>query len=62
MSMKEVLEAYFAGNFDPAAELFGRASQLRPDDFGAKSMRECSQALATDPPVELDGIHVMHEK
>jgi hypothetical protein len=25
-------------------------------------MRDRSQALAADPPVEWDGIHVMHEK
>jgi adenylate cyclase len=59
---EKALEAYFAADFERAAELFHRASHLRPDDFGAKSMRDRSQALAADPPVEWDGIHVMHEK
>ncbi len=59
---ESALGAYFAGDFERAVELFDRASQLRPDDFGAKAMRDRSQALAADPPVEWDGIHVMHEK
>lgn len=59
---EKALEAYFAADFELADELFDRASQLRPDDFGAKSMRDRSQALVADPPVEWDGIHVMHEK
>jgi adenylate cyclase len=59
---ESALESYFAGDFERAAESFDRASQLRPDDFGAKSMRDRSQALAAAPPVEWDGIHVMHEK
>jgi len=56
------LAAYFAGDFDRAAELFDHASRLRPSDLGAKSMRDRSLALAADPPVAWDGIHVMHEK
>jgi adenylate cyclase len=56
------LKAYFAGDFERAAELFDRASRLRSGDFGAKSMRDRSLALAADPPVAWDGIHVMHEK
>jgi adenylate cyclase len=59
---ERALEAYFAGDFEPAAELFDRAAQLRPDDFAAKAMRARSHALAADPPIEWDGIHVMHEK
>jgi adenylate cyclase len=59
---ENALGAYFAGDFERAAELFDRASQLRPDEFGAKSMRDRSQGLAASPPVEWDGIHVMHEK
>ena len=59
---ESALEAYFAADFERAAELFDRAAQLRPDDFGANSMRDRSQALAADPPVEWDGIHIMNEK
>jgi adenylate cyclase len=59
---EKALEAYFATDFEVAAELFDRASQLRPDDLGAPSMRDRSRALAIDPPVDWDGIPVMHEK
>lgn len=59
---ERALRVYFAGDFARAVELFDRASQLRPDDFGAKSMRDRSRGLAADPPVEWDGIHIMHEK
>jgi adenylate cyclase len=59
---ESALQAYFAGDFARAAKLFDRASQLRPDDLGAKSMRDRSRGLAADPPVEWDGIHIMHEK
>ncbi len=59
---ERALEAYFAGDFEPAAELFDRAAQLRTDDLAATSMRTRSHAFAADPPIEWDGIHVMHEK
>jgi len=59
---ESALEAYFAGDFARAAELFGRAAELRPDDLAARSMRERSLTLAEDPPLQWDGIHVMHEK
>ena len=59
---ESALKAYFAGEFERAAELFDSAARLRPGDLGARSMRERSLALAADPPVAWDGIHVMHEK
>jgi adenylate cyclase len=59
---ESALEAYFAGDFAQAATLFARATQSRPDDLAAASMRERCLDLAADPPAEWDGIHIMHEK
>src|ERR1700722_1296471 len=59
---ESALSAYFAGDFEHAAELFDHASRLRHGDLGAKSMRDRSLALVADPPVAWDGIHVMREK
>ena len=59
---ESALSAYFAGDFERAAELFDHASRLRHGDLGAKSMRDRSLALVADPPVAWDGIHVMREK
>lgn len=56
------LDAYFAGDFRRAAALFARASELCPDDLGAKSMRGRCDILAANPPLEWNGIHIMHEK
>jgi hypothetical protein len=42
--------------------LFARASELRPEDLAATTMRERCKTLADDPPIEWNGIHVMHEK
>ncbi len=59
---ERALDAYFAGDFAPAGEMFARAAALRPDDLAAPTMRARCQTLAADPPREWDGIHVMHEK
>jgi adenylate cyclase len=56
------LDAYFAADFEHARALFAGASNLRPDDLAAASMRERCQTLLADPPVKWDGIHIMHEK
>jgi adenylate cyclase len=58
----EILDAYFAADFEHACALFAGASNLRPDDLAAASMRERCQTLLADPPVKWDGIHIMHEK
>jgi adenylate cyclase len=59
---ESALDAYFAGDFALAAGLFARASNLRPNDIAAPTMRERCEALVVDPPAEWDGIHIMHEK
>jgi adenylate cyclase len=59
---ESALEAYFAGDFGRAAELFARASELRTDDLAARTMRDRCETLAEDPPLKWNGIHVMHEK
>jgi adenylate cyclase len=56
------LNAYFAADFEQARALFAAASNLRPDDLAAASMRDRCQTLLADPPTEWDGIHIMHEK
>jgi adenylate cyclase len=56
------LDAYFAGQFDRAGELFDEAARLRPDDRGATMMRERARTLAEDPPLQWDGVHVMEDK
>jgi hypothetical protein len=42
--------------------LFTRASELRPNDLAAQTMRERCETLAEDPPLNWSGIHIMHEK
>jgi adenylate cyclase len=59
---ERALDAYFAGEFKRAAELFDTAARLRLDDVGAPTMRERARDLAVQPPAEWNGIHVMHEK
>jgi adenylate cyclase len=59
---ERALEAYFAGDFERAATLFTRASELRPGDLAAQTMRERCETLAEDPPLNWSGIHIMHEK
>jgi adenylate cyclase len=56
------LDAYLAGQFDRAGELFDEAARLRPGDRGAVMMRERAHALADEPPLSWDGVHVMEEK
>jgi hypothetical protein len=56
------LEAYFRGAFEPAAELFEHAKRFRPSDIGAGTMRDRSYMLASNPPKEWNGVHIMHEK
>jgi adenylate cyclase len=56
------LDAYFAGEFDPAGDLFDEATRLRPGDLAAIMMRQRAHALAEDPPLTWDGVHVMEEK
>jgi adenylate cyclase len=56
------LDAYFAAEFERAAELFAEAARLRPHDLAATMMRDRAFALANDPPPHWDGVHVMEEK
>ena len=55
------LDAYSAAEFEPAAEGFADALRVWPDDAAAM-MRDRAVALASDPPVLWDGVHVMEEK
>jgi adenylate cyclase len=59
---ESALEAYFRGAFEPAAELFEHAKHFRPSDIGAGTMRDRSYMLASNPPTEWNGVHIMHEK
>jgi len=52
---ERALDAYLAAEFDRAAELFA-------EDLGAAMMRDRTFALANDPPMQWDGVHVMEEK
>ena len=56
------LEAYFAGDFEPAERMFDEAARARPTDLAAPTMRDRCREIAADPPANWDGIHVMHEK
>jgi adenylate cyclase len=56
------LDAYFAGEFDRAGDLFDEAARLRADDRAATMMRERAHELAEDPPLTWDGVHVMEVK
>jgi adenylate cyclase len=59
---ERALDCYFAGDFERAAELFAEAAGLRPGDRGAAMMRDRAFALANNPPLSWDGVHVMEEK
>jgi adenylate cyclase len=59
---ESALEAYFAGEFELAAELFEGAKRFRPSDIGAGTMRDRSYMLASNPPSDWNGVHIMHEK
>jgi adenylate cyclase len=59
---EQALDAYLAGRFDRAGDLFDEAAWLRAGDSGATLMRERAHGLADDPPLHWSGIHVMHEK
>jgi adenylate cyclase len=59
---ERALDCYFAGEFERAAELFAEAAGLRPGDLGAAMMRDRAFALANNPPLSWDGVHVMEEK
>ena len=59
---ERALDAYFAAEFERAAELFAEAARLRPGDRAAAMMRDRAFALANDPPAHWDGVHVMEEK
>jgi adenylate cyclase len=61
-SYERGLDAYFAGEFELAAEMFNEAARLRPGDLAATLMGERAFALVNDPPTNWDGIHVMEEK
>ena len=56
------LDAYLARQFDRAGDLFDEAMRLRPGDRAAAMMRERAHALADDPPLTWDGVHVREEK
>ncbi|HVH81272.1 MAG TPA: adenylate/guanylate cyclase domain-containing protein, partial [Stellaceae bacterium] len=56
------LDAYFAGQFEHAAQLFDEAARQRPGDRAAPMMRERAHELADDPPLAWTGVHVMLEK
>ncbi|HWB51042.1 MAG TPA: adenylate/guanylate cyclase domain-containing protein [Stellaceae bacterium] len=56
------LVAYFAGAFDAAGALFDEAARLRPGDLAAATLGQRAHALADDPPLSWDGVHVMVEK
>jgi adenylate cyclase len=56
------LDAYLARQFDRAGDLFDEAMRLRSGDLAAAMMRERAHALADDPPLTWDGVHVMEEK
>lgn len=56
------LDAYFAGDFERAAELFEQAARARHGDLGAAMMRNRCYLLASDPPEHWDGVHVMDVK
>ena len=56
------LDAYFAGDFESAAEGFESASAALPSDLAAGTMAERSRELAVSPPPIWSGIHVMYEK
>ena len=59
---ERALDAYLARQFDRAGDLFDEATRLRPGDLAAVMMRERAHALADDPPLTWDGVHVMEEK
>ena len=59
---ESALEAYFCGDFDRAEELFEHAKRFRPSDIGAGTMRDRSYMLASNPPPDWNGVHIMHEK
>jgi adenylate cyclase len=59
---ERALDAYFAGDFDEAAQRFDEAARLLPTDRAAPMMAERSRELAAMPPIDWVGIHVMHEK
>jgi adenylate cyclase len=56
------LDAYLAGDFEAAGNLFDEAALLRPGDVAAEMMGARAYELADDPPFAWDGLHVMHEK
>jgi len=56
------LDAYFAGDFERAAELFEQAARADPGDLSAAMMRNRCFVLSSDPPKHWDGIHVMDVK
>lgn len=57
------LDAYFSRDFIAAAERFGEALRLRPDDTAAALLRERAVAYAQGPPpADWDGVHVMRSK
>jgi adenylate cyclase len=59
---ERALDAYLARQFDRAGDLFDEAVRLRPGDLAATMMRERVHALADNPPLAWDGVHVMEEK
>jgi adenylate cyclase len=59
---ERALNAYFAGDFERAAELFERAARAGPGNLAAAMMRNRCCLFSRDPPEHWDGIHVMDEK
>ncbi len=59
---ERALDAYFAAQFERAAEFFEEAARLYPSDRAAPMMRERAHVLADEPPLNWTGIHVMEEK
>ncbi len=59
---ESALDAYFSGEFERAAELFEGAKRFQPSDIGAGTMRDRAYMLASNPPSEWNGVHIMHEK
>ncbi len=59
---ESALEVYFAGEFERAEALFEQAKRFRPSDIGAGTMRDRCYMLASNPPADWNGVHIMHEK
>ena len=56
------LDLYLAGDFERASEVFEQLLRLRRGDIGAAMMRDRCYRLASDPPPNWSGVHVMLEK